>query len=106
MKLDDLKIVVDQHIKEDEDAGFFIGVVHFQSTGAKLEGAPTVCMSRTKKIAPEDGGCWFPIDALQEHNYHAPAFKSKEDPEEYRDRVMADVEAAAATYNGPVAEAG
>lgn len=64
--------------------------IGFKSEGAYIEGdAPTVPMSR------KGDGCYTRIDRLEEHNHHAPMFKTKVELDAYIDRIHKAVAAAA-----------
>ena len=52
--------------------------------------SPKIAMSRSGK------SCFTPVIKLEEHNGHSPSFGSKEELEEYVERVRTDLMAAAA----------
>lgn len=56
------------------------------------EGLPEVSLSRV----PDH--CFYPINKLQEHNFHAPAFDSEEEADEYEKRVLTAIEKALEGY--------
>lgn len=46
----------------------------------------TVCLSRNKP-----GACNYPLNELEEHDYHAPPFSTQEGAEVYAARVKQDI---------------
>jgi hypothetical protein len=60
-------------------------VVHWLSEGLMLEEPPTVALNR------QGNGCFFGIDRLHEHNFHAAAWADDEAAEGYIKRVRSAV---------------
>lgn len=60
---------------------------HSETYGwVNVDELPTICLSRKKP-----GECNFRVDLLHLHDYHAPAFKTEEDCDEYIKRVLDDI---------------
>lgn len=72
------------------------GTAQFFSNGVKLVNPPVVACSRN------GDKCMTPIDALQSHNQHVPAFPTKAELDAWVDRIKADVEQAAEAYDGEI----
>ena len=77
-----MKVIIRKVHKFDGSLALFLA----DTEGLDVSDLGTVCLSRKKP-----GGCNFTLDALHEHDYHAPTFTSEEEMEEYIDRVQEDI---------------
>ena len=84
-----LKLAIKRFIAPDG-----AGMAQFFSNGVRLVNPPVVACSRN------GNSCMTPIDALQSHNKHVPAFPTKAELDAWVDRIKADVEEAAEAYDG------
>ena len=86
-----LKLAIKRFITPDGG-----GMAQFYSNGVKLVNPPVVACSRNGDSCPT------PIDALESHNKHVPAFAAKAELDAWVDRIKGDVEKAAEAYDGEI----
>tara|TARA_R100000306_G_C4247004_1_gene78554 strand:- start:112 stop:453 length:342 start_codon:yes stop_codon:yes gene_type:complete len=93
-----LHIAINATEQKTDDGVFQAGGFQLASSGASLDDAPTVNLSR------HGDKCPTPIDNLQEHNHHMPGFQNEDEMKAYIARVQKDVSEAIAGYSGNYTE--